>query len=66
MASYFEWTDIRCPYCGRLAELSIDTTGDLPEDMVEDCPSCCRPWQVHVVTHGDSVADVVVSRLVED
>jgi hypothetical protein len=65
MSSYFEWTEVQCPYCGAMAELDIDTTGDLPEDTVEDCPVCCRPWQIHVVTHGDS-AEVQVTRLVED
>ena len=65
MASYFEWTDVRCPYCGARAEFSIDTTGDLPEDTVEDCPVCCRPWAVHVVTHDGDI-DVQITRLVED
>ena len=65
MASYFEWAEVSCPYCGETSELSIDTTGDHADETVEDCPTCCRPWQVRVVTHGDT-AEIVVTRLSED
>jgi hypothetical protein len=66
MSSYFDWTEVRCPYCGAPAELSIDTRGDLPEDTVEECPSCCRSLAVHVVIHADNSYEIQVSRLVED
>ena len=65
MASYFDWTEVSCPYCGEVSEFSIDTAGDLPTDTVEDCPVCCRPWQVRVVTHGTAV-EVQVTRLSDD
>jgi hypothetical protein len=29
-------------------ELVIDEGGGSPQSYVEDCPVCCRPWQVEV------------------
>ena len=66
MAAYFEWTEVLCPYCGEASEFAIDTSGDLPEELVEDCAVCCRPWQVRVTTHSDGVPQIQVSRLSED
>ncbi|TFG65433.1 MAG: CPXCG motif-containing cysteine-rich protein [Gemmatimonadales bacterium] len=37
---------LRCPYCGESVELHIDTGGGRRQEYVEDCPVCCRPWQV--------------------
>ena len=37
-----------CPYCGESVELVIDEGGGSPQSYVEDCPVCCRPWQVEV------------------
>lgn len=37
-----------CPYCGESVELVIDEAGGSPQSYVEDCPVCCRPWQVEV------------------
>jgi hypothetical protein len=37
-----------CPYCGEAVELVIDEGGGSPQSYVEDCPVCCRPWQVEV------------------
>lgn len=39
---------IRCPYCGEPAELDIEADGGSPQAYVQDCPVCCRPWQVEV------------------
>lgn len=66
MSALFEWTEVTCPYCGEPSEFSIDTSGDLPEELVEDCTVCCRPWQVRVVTHPDGATEVLVTRLSED
>jgi Cysteine-rich CPXCG len=37
-----------CPYCGEPVALAIDEGGGSPQSYVEDCPVCCRPWQVEV------------------
>ena len=39
-----------CPYCGEAVDLAIDEGGGSSQSYVEDCPVCCRPWQV-LVTH---------------
>ena len=36
----------QCPYCGEPVELLIDAGGGPNQEYVEDCPVCCRPWQV--------------------
>lgn len=41
--------DSSCPYCGEPVELCIDESGGRHQRYVEDCPVCCRPWQVDVV-----------------
>jgi hypothetical protein len=43
-----ECLTLQCPYCGQMVELYIDTGGGTRQDYVEDCPVCCRPWQVNV------------------
>ncbi|HVE85980.1 MAG TPA: CPXCG motif-containing cysteine-rich protein [Myxococcales bacterium] len=45
-----------CPYCGEPVEVAVDETGASEESYVEDCPVCCRPWQVHVTRDGPDVA----------
>jgi hypothetical protein len=40
---------LRCPCCGETVELLIDEGGGSPQSYVEDCPVCCRPWQVRVI-----------------
>ena len=41
---------LNCPYCGEAVELDIDEGGGSEQSYVEDCPVCCRPWQVEI-TH---------------
>jgi phage FluMu protein Com len=38
--------EIECPYCGELVTIFIDPTGGEEQAYVEDCPVCCRPWNV--------------------
>ncbi|HZN94101.1 MAG TPA: CPXCG motif-containing cysteine-rich protein [Myxococcales bacterium] len=45
-----------CPYCGEAVEVSVDEVGMSEESYVEDCPVCCRPWQVQVFRDGPEVA----------
>jgi Cysteine-rich CPXCG len=40
---------LTCPYCGEDVELIIDESGGDQQSYVEDCPVCCRPWQVEVM-----------------
>lgn len=39
---------LSCPYCGEGVDLVIDAGGGSPQSYVEDCPVCCRPWQVEI------------------
>ena len=41
-----------CPYCGELVELDIDEGGGNRQTFAQDCPVCCRPWEVEVVQDG--------------
>jgi hypothetical protein len=45
-----------CPYCGELVDVAAEDIGAQVEDYVEDCPVCCRPWNVHVTRTEDGVA----------
>jgi hypothetical protein len=44
---------LTCPCCGEDVELAIDEGGGSHQCYVEDCPVCCRPWQVTVVHDPD-------------
>lgn len=40
--------EVWCPYCGEASEIAVDPGGGSLQHYVEDCPVCCRPWQVTV------------------
>jgi len=42
-----------CPYCGESVELCVDEGGGTRQAYIEDCPVCCRPWEVAVVQERD-------------
>ena len=44
--------ELTCPYCGEDVELVVDEGGGPEQSYIEDCPVCCRPWQVTV--RGDT------------
>jgi transposase-like protein len=46
--------ELTCPYCGEKVELVVDESGGSEQSYVEDCPVCCRPWQVLVTRDVDS------------
>ena len=48
---------IQCPYCWQPIELSIDVAF-AEQQMVEDCPNCCRPLALQVFM--DSSGDITV------
>ena len=37
-----------CPYCAEPVEIDIDESGGSRQSYVEDCPVCCRPWEVRI------------------
>jgi transposase-like protein len=47
-----------CPYCGEWALLRLDPGSGPQQRYVEDCPVCCRPWDVRVTYLGDGSATV--------
>ena len=47
-----ETAGVECPYCGERFETTADTSGG-DQDYIEDCPVCCRPIEVHLVTGAD-------------
>jgi hypothetical protein len=46
--------ELTCPYCGEDVELAVDEGGGTEQSYVEDCPVCCRPWQVSVTGDPES------------
>jgi hypothetical protein len=54
---------VTCPYCGEQSEVAIDPGSGARQSYVEDCPVCCRPWNVYVVYGQDGAAHVHVSAL---
>jgi hypothetical protein len=45
-----EILEASCPYCGESVDVIVDSSGGEQQEYIEDCPVCCRPWQV-VVEH---------------
>jgi uncharacterized Zn finger protein len=52
--------DVTCPYCGEPSTIAVGAEEE-DEEFVQDCPVCCRPWQVRVKVRRDGSADVSVS-----
>ena len=52
---------LTCPYCGEPVEVVADEVGPESEEYVEDCPVCCRPWQV-TVTRDEAGVHVSLRR----
>ena len=38
----------RCPYCGEPVLIAVAAEDAQAAQYVEDCPVCCRPWEVSV------------------
>jgi hypothetical protein len=51
--------EVTCPWCGEPSTIAVDA-GDGDEEFVQDCPVCCRPWQVRVRYRPDGSADVAL------
>ena len=52
---------VECPSCGEAIALSVDTTAGGEQEMVEDCPVCCRPMDVFVRCHPGAVDSISIS-----
>ncbi|MHB8879392.1 MAG: CPXCG motif-containing cysteine-rich protein [Myxococcaceae bacterium] len=52
---------LECPYCGETVDVFFDAVGVSSEQYVEDCPVCCRPWNV-TVTREDAQVLVLLGR----
>jgi hypothetical protein len=57
-----EAAEVICPWCGEPSFLSLEP-GDAEEEFVQDCPVCCRPWQVRI--HRGPEGELQVSVLPE-
>lgn len=55
--SLTHFSAIQCPYCWQTNELAIDVAFS-EQQMVEDCPNCCRPIALHITM--DSMGDIHV------
>jgi len=44
---------LSCPYCGEAVELEVDESGGSRQSYVQDCPVCCRPWQVEATRNRE-------------
>jgi len=53
-----------CPYCWEWALLRLDPGSGPSQRYVEDCPVCCRPWDVTITYGGDG--SVMVDLRAED
>ncbi len=43
-----ESAEVTCPYCGESSTIRLDPGSGPRQAYVEDCPVCCRPWEVRV------------------
>lgn len=48
---------VRCPWCTESSAIALDPGSGPDQEYEEDCPVCCRPWQVAVRydVHGSAV-----------
>lgn len=51
-----------CPYCGEAVEVWVDVSAGRQQRYVEDCPVCCRPWDVSVTADEGGEAWVSLQR----
>lgn len=54
--------DLECPYCGETVDLDVDESGGSRQSFVQDCPVCCRPWQVDVTLEEDGEWNVTLRK----
>jgi transcription elongation factor Elf1 len=53
MHRYLTEHDVSCPFCGERITVLVDASAG-PQQYIEDCQVCCRPFQVTVeADHGE-------------
>ncbi|MEE8117691.1 MAG: CPXCG motif-containing cysteine-rich protein [Gemmatimonadales bacterium] len=52
--------EVTCPHCGERVSIGLDPGSGGTQTYVEDCPVCCRPWQVRVRFDAHGGAEVWV------
>lgn len=53
-----------CPYCGERVDVWVDMGGGTRQRYVEDCPVCCRPWDVRI--DSDEMGELRAMLLAQD
>ena len=48
--------EARCPYCGEPVLVSVAPEEAEDAHYIEDCPVCCRPWEVQVHREGNHLS----------
>lgn len=52
-------TEIQCPYCWEMIEVTVDNCGE-DQQYIEDCQVCCRPINFHIVINETQQVQVNV------
>lgn len=52
---------VDCPSCGEPVALDVDTTGGPEQSYFEDCPVCCRPMEIYVVSRPGEIVSISVT-----
>jgi hypothetical protein len=55
-------SELRCPYCGEVADVDVDPGGANEQSFEQDCAVCCRPWRVHVTRDEGGEETVTLER----
>lgn len=53
-----ESAEVACPCCWEEVTVRLDPGSGSNQRYVEDCPVCCRPWDVRVAYRSDGSAEV--------
>ena len=52
---------VDCPACGEAIAIDVDTTGGAEQSYYEDCPVCCRPMEIYVVSRPGEIVSISVT-----
>lgn len=52
--------EVTCLHCGETVTIDLDAGSGEAQEYVEDCPVCCRPWQVQVHYDATGAAEVTL------
>jgi len=55
-------TEVECPYCGEIVEITLDPAGGASQEYIEDCEVCCQPWHVQVHYGAGGAVEVHVEQ----